>query len=186
MDSNISSLLFGFWGLISNFQLEITFICSLSLFTFTKECNLLSCICHFLSLLVCSYFKIKLAHFRYWNYIWFLCSRPWTILETHCFVWYFLQSECIFLSFFVSFIRHLQHLCCTVNMVWQDTVWISNKVEPAQISFSYKIHVKINGTKTCMCDDNIVYLELTGNMCVIRVLFTLCQFILAKLKTKPH
>lgn len=100
MDSNISFPLFGFWGLISNFQLEITFIYSLSLFTFPKECNLLSRMCHFLSLLVCSYVEIKLAHFKYWNYICFWCSGPYRILQTHCFLWYFLRQQ--FLSSFIS------------------------------------------------------------------------------------
>lgn len=76
MDSNISFLLFGFRGLISNFQLEITFICSLSLFTFPKECNLLPRACYFHSLLVFSYFKIKLAHFKYWNWVCFCAQGP--------------------------------------------------------------------------------------------------------------
>lgn len=121
MDSNISFLLFSFWGLISNFQLEITFRCSLSLFTFTKECNLLFCICHFLSLLVCSYFKIKLAHFQCWNYISFLRSRPWTILQTYCFVWRFLRQDLylfvFYWAFFFSFPPRwdLHRFCCTLN-----------------------------------------------------------------------
>lgn len=61
MDSNISFLLFPFCGLISNFQLEITFIHFLSRFTFSpQECNFLSCICYFFSLLACSYSKLNL------------------------------------------------------------------------------------------------------------------------------
>lgn len=108
MDSNISFLLFSFWGLISNFQLEITFICSLSLFfTFflTEECNLLFSICHFLSLLVRSGFKIKLAHFKQWNYVSFFCCRPWTVLKTHSFVWFFLKSGAIFIYLFFGGVR---------------------------------------------------------------------------------
>lgn len=54
-------LLFPFCGLISNFQLEITFIHFLSRFTFSpQECNFLSCICYFFSLLACSYSKLNL------------------------------------------------------------------------------------------------------------------------------
>lgn len=164
MDSNISFLLFAFWGLISNFQLEITFICSLSLFTFTKECNLLSRICYFLSLLVCSYFKIKLGHFQYWNYIWFWGSRPWIILQTHCFVWYFLSQYIFFIKLYYW---HLQFLYWTFPFSSSSSTqfvrrqlsgWNSSKCN-LQRFYSFKKNKEINYT----CGNNIIYPALRCN-----------------------
>lgn len=60
------------WVLISSWLLLYV----LSLLTFPKECNLLFCIYFFLSLLVFSYFKIKLAHFKDRNCICFCALGP--------------------------------------------------------------------------------------------------------------
>lgn len=182
MDSNISFLLFGFWGLISNFQLEITFICSLSLFTFPKECNLHPCICYFLSLLVCSYFKIKLAHFKYWNYVWFLCSGLWTILQTHCFVWYFLSHYHIFfvlqapaspLQYFSIFVLNID---CQI-----DKCVTSTQIMQVNLPFYLHTHNKTVPKHAVWIfpDTDVIHPYHTKDVVII-------QFSQAQINTKSH
>lgn len=168
MDSNISFLLFGFRGLISNFQSEITFICSLSLFTFPKECNLLPRICYFLSLLVCSYFKIKLARFKYCNYVcffvlWALNNITNTLLRLkshYFFIIIVMLLQAPEIAFAVLF-----QFCPKNNQTCQSVCFQRYLVQPVHICFCIA-----NCTKTLSPSFAITYVLIIN---VVLKLFSL-------------